>query len=248
MSQGVFISYRRDDAPGYTRALYEALEKQFGAAQVYMDVDAIKPGVDFVEALEAALASCHILIAVIGENWLIASNDRGRRIDDPNDFVRMEIATALKRGIPVVPLLVEGATMPSAEDVPSDLKPLARRNALAISHARFSGDLARVVAAIDETVSAAVGPIQSAREYEAVTKDAEKPRDVRVTVAWIGACAIVLAALIAGVFAWVGREAPSGSASTPNVSAEGGGVAAGGNIEGSTITTTTTKKAPPAKD
>jgi hypothetical protein len=247
MSQGVFISYRRDDAPGYTRALYEALEKHFGAAQVYMDVDAIKPGVDFVEALEAALASCHILIAVIGEKWLNASNDRERRIDDPHDFVRMEIATALKRDIPVVPLLVEGATMPLAEDLPSDLKPLARRNALAISHARFSGDLARVVAAIDETVSA-VGPIEGARENEAVTKEAEKPRDVRVTVAWIGACAIVLAALIAGVFAWVDREAPSGSTLTPNVSAEGGGVAAGGNIEGSTITTTTTKEAPPAKD
>jgi hypothetical protein len=104
------------------------------------------------------------------------------------------------------------------------------------------------VAAIDETLSAAVGPIEGARESEAVTKDAEKPRDVRVTVALIGACAVVLAALIAGVFAWVGREAPSGLASTPNVSAEGGGVAAGGDIEGSTITTTTTKEAPPAKD
>jgi hypothetical protein len=104
------------------------------------------------------------------------------------------------------------------------------------------------VAAIHETVSAAVGPIEVAREGEPVSKDLEGHRDVRVTVAWIGAAGVVLAALTAGVFAWVDREAPSGSASTPNVSAEGGGVAAGGNIEGSTITTTTTKEAPPAKD
>jgi hypothetical protein len=114
-----------------------------------MGLDAIDLGEDFVEAIETTVGRCDVLIAVIGNNWLNTKDERGsRRLDNPEDFVRMEIATALKRKIRVIPVLVDGAVMPSSTDLPDDLKLIVRRNALRITGTSFDGDCQRLAATI----------------------------------------------------------------------------------------------------
>ncbi len=125
---GIFISYRRDDTGGYAGRLYDRLYEHFDSTRLFRDIDNIEPGLDFVEAIEQAVGSCDVLIALIGKRWLFISGDtRKRRIDDPEDFVRLEIATALKRKICVIPVLIEGASMPSQAELPDVLRRLARR-------------------------------------------------------------------------------------------------------------------------
>jgi len=136
-----------------------------------MDVDTIQPGLDFVDAIEVAVRETNVLIVVIGSAWLNALNDSGiRRLDNPEDFVRLEIATALNQNIRVIPVLVEGATMPRSTDLPDDLKPLARRNAIEISHTRFHSDTQRLIQALELTLE----QIEENRLLEAERNRAEK--------------------------------------------------------------------------
>ncbi|MFT3957341.1 MAG: toll/interleukin-1 receptor domain-containing protein [Piscinibacter sp.] len=137
----IFISYRREDSEGHAGRLYEDLAERFGKEAVFFDVSAIEPGQDFRRAIDANVARCGVLLAVIGSRWLDAGGAASRRIDDPSDFVRLEIASALKRSIPVVPVLVQGAKMPAAGQLPSDLADLAWRNAVELSHARWASDV-----------------------------------------------------------------------------------------------------------
>ena len=142
----IFISYRRDDSGGHAGRLYDRLVQHFGPENVFIDVDTIGPGVDFVEAVNHAVTACDRLIAVIGREWLAAPGARGnRRLDDPEDMVRLEIATAFERGIRVIPLLVQGAQPPQATELPDGLKDLASRNALEVTDARFHSDLDRLI-------------------------------------------------------------------------------------------------------
>lgn len=130
---GIFISYRRDDSLPTAGRLYDRLAKAFTEERVFMDVEGIPAGVDFVDYLDSKLAACDVVLAIIGPHWLDAKNGAGnRRLDDPNDFVRREIATALVRKIPVIPVLIDGSPMPNAEDLPEPLKALARRHALEV--------------------------------------------------------------------------------------------------------------------
>ena len=109
----IFISYRRDDSAAHAGRLCDRLEYHFGPGQVFMDVDAIKPGMNFIETVQQAIGECDGLVAVIGSDWLQVSDGTGaRRLDDPTDLVRLEIVTALQRGIPVIPVLVQSAQMP----------------------------------------------------------------------------------------------------------------------------------------
>jgi hypothetical protein len=128
----IFLSYRRQDAAGHARLLFQALKARF-PGQVFMDLggeDGIGPGEDFEVRIEAALARTNVLLAVIGPRWLDARNDLGRRrLDDPRDHLRLEIATALRRGLDIFPVLVGGARMPTAEELPEDLRALAKRQA-----------------------------------------------------------------------------------------------------------------------
>jgi len=141
----IFISYRRDDSAGHTGRIFDRLSDHFGPDSIFMDVDTIRPGRDFVEAVRQAVGSCDRLVAVIGREWLSISDATGsRRLDDPDDLVRLEVATALERGIRVVPVLVQGARMPGAADLPDALKPLATRNAQEVSDRRFHSDVQRL--------------------------------------------------------------------------------------------------------
>ena len=128
---GIFVSYRRQETSHLAGRLYDRLADRFGEGQVFIDVDTIEPGVDFAEEIFRAVAACKVLLAIIGPTWLIAADERGRRrLDDPDDLVRLEIEAALARGVRVIPILVEGAVMPAREDLPESLAGLARRNAL----------------------------------------------------------------------------------------------------------------------
>jgi hypothetical protein len=156
MSGQIFISYRRDDTSASAGRLYDRLSSHFPSNRIFIDVDNIAPGVDFFEAIEKSVGSCDLLISVIGKNWLTSSDDEGkRRLDNPEDFVRLEIGTALRRNIRVIPVLVEGALMPRSTELPDDLKLLARRNAFEISHNRFRTDSERLVGAIRQALEEA---------------------------------------------------------------------------------------------
>lgn len=145
----VFINYRRQDSEGYVGRMYDHLLKTFEANDIFMDVQNIEPGADFVEVLENAVANCAVFLCVIGNHWLSAKNkDDERRIDAWNDFVRIEIESAIKQSKVVVPILVGGAKIPAPDNLPESIKPLARRNAVSISHQNFADDMERISAVI----------------------------------------------------------------------------------------------------
>lgn len=151
---GIFISYRRDDSAGYAGRLYDRLIPHFGAHRVFMDVEGIELGTDFVAAIEDAVGSCRVLIVIIGDEWLKTTDAAGRRrLEDPHDFIRLETVTALQRGIRVVPVLVGGAFMPRADELPDDLKPLARRQAIEISHKQWEATTAELIRALETILS-----------------------------------------------------------------------------------------------
>lgn len=151
----IFINYRRQDSEGYVGRLHDHLAKHFERDDLFMDVDDIPPGADFVEVLEKAVAVCDVFIAVIGPHWLTLTDESGaRRLDQWNDFVRIEIASALKQGKLVVPVLVGRARMPAPKDLPEDIEALARRNAIELDHQRFAYDVEKLVTAIKQAVPA----------------------------------------------------------------------------------------------
>ena len=131
---GIFVSYRRDDSSGHAGRLADRLVEHFGRNRIFVDIDTIEPGEDFVTVIENAVGSCEILIAVIGQKWL--SGTGSGQLDNPNNFVRLEIGTALRRNIRVIPVLVQRASMPKPQDLPEDLVQLARRNAIELSDLR----------------------------------------------------------------------------------------------------------------
>jgi hypothetical protein len=141
----IFINYRREDASGYAGRLYEWLSDRFGHDRIFMDISAIAPGVDFIKAIETEVAACEVVLVIIGKKWLDCAIGGQRRLDNPKDFVRLEIAAALSRNTLVIPVLVDDATVPREQDLPDDLKPLARRNALEISDERWEFDVGRLI-------------------------------------------------------------------------------------------------------
>jgi hypothetical protein len=146
---GIFISYRRSDAQGEAGRLFDDLANHFGEHSVFMDVAAIEAGRDFRKAIEEGVTKCGVLLVLIGTAWLDAKDEGGaRRLDDPGDFVRIETASALKRDIPVIPVLVRGSKMPSAERLPEELRELAFRNCIELTHARWKSDVQLLISAL----------------------------------------------------------------------------------------------------
>jgi hypothetical protein len=155
---GVFISYRRQDSAGHAGRLFDRLQGRLGRERVFMDVTGIDAGVDFVHTIEQAVGSCEVLLAVIGPEWLTSAGANGRRLDDPGDFVRIEISAALQRNVRVVPVLIGGASLPHAHELPDALAPLVRRQAVELRDARWDSDTADLVAALEKQIGTGSPP------------------------------------------------------------------------------------------
>jgi hypothetical protein len=163
---GVFISYRREDSGGYAGRLFDILTMHYGRENTFMDLDAIRGGDNFVSVIEEKIGQCDVLLAVIGERWLtITGSDGTRRLDDTGDFVRLEIAKALERGVRVIPVLVSKATMPGQESLPEDLRPLSLREAIDIRDEHFRDDADRLIDLLNK-----VDPHLGKRPWKAKSK------------------------------------------------------------------------------
>jgi len=150
---GVFISYRREDSSGYAGRLFDILSVHLGRENTYMDLDTIKGGDNFTTVIEEKISQCDVLLAVIGERWLTSTGENGRRrLDMADDFVRLEIAKALERGVRVIPVLVGGATMPHQGDLPDDLRSLSVHQAMDLRDAHFHADVNQLVDLLDKIV------------------------------------------------------------------------------------------------
>ena len=148
---GIFVSYRREDSAGHAGRLFDRLVEHFGRDRIFMDIDTIEPGEDFVAVIENAVSSCDVLIAVIGRNWL-SPNGSGR-LDRPTDFVRLEIATALSREIRVIPVLVQRASLPKPQELPEDLVKLTRRNAVELTDLRWQTDVDQLIGVMERVLA-----------------------------------------------------------------------------------------------
>lgn len=176
----IFISYRRADSAGYAGRIYDRLSAHFGKESIFMDVDTIPAGLDFVEVLENAVQSCDVLVALIGRQWLSIKDEAGkRRLDNPQDFVRIEVAAALGRSIRVIPVLVDGVPMPNSDQLPHGLKTLARRNAVLVNHHSFHNDANSLIEQLELALKAAEeSKIRKAKELK--EKEAQKKRQVEI--------------------------------------------------------------------
>ena len=156
MAGKIFINYRRDDSIGTAGRLNDRLAQTFGRNNLFMDVDNIPAGVDFVEYLQSQVAACDVFLAIIGPNWLDSKDDDGRRrFDNPDDYVAIEIAAALARKIRVIPVLVDGARTPKADKLPDSVRPLVRRNAVEIRNTQFGRDAEALATKVREALEGA---------------------------------------------------------------------------------------------
>jgi hypothetical protein len=205
----IFLSYRRSDTSGHAGRLADALEARYGPDAVFRDVESIEAGALFDEAIERALADCRVFVPLIGDEWLSgAGSDGRRRLDDPADFVRREVAAALRRGIPVIPVLLEGATMPPGSALPPDLQSLARYQGLELSETRWDYDVQRLVEAIDRGLGLLPASAQPAHAEARRAPAAPIGISRRASVA--GGLAVL--GLAAGTTAWWrsrSRESPA---------------------------------------
>lgn len=154
MSAGkVFLSYRRDDTAGHAGRLFDRLNAHF-PNRIFMDVVGLEPGADFVDEIDRAVGSCEVLIALIGKQWLNIRDASGRRrLERSDDFVRLEVSTALRRNIRVVPALVSDTPFPAPENLPKDLVLLCRRNALRLNEGSFDHDVGRLIRTLERELS-----------------------------------------------------------------------------------------------
>jgi hypothetical protein len=172
---GIFISYRRQETAFPAGWLYDRLRDRFGPDQVFKDVDNIDPGDDFIDKITTAVGSCDVLLVLIGQEWLTITDDAGkRRLDDPEDFVRVEIKAALSRKVRVIPLLIDGAPMPRADQLPQSLARLVRRQAQELSPSRFDADANRLVGVLERTLAEARA--QRGAEEQARRQSEQKAR------------------------------------------------------------------------
>ena len=148
----IFLSYRRDDTGGRAGRFFDVLVARFGARNVFQDVTAVAPGRDFVAQVDAAVTGSDAVLVVVGPRWLGISDEGGRRIDHPDDFVRREVSRALATEIPVVPVLVDGASLPSAEELPEELAPLRLRQAVTLRDVSWHQDVDDLVRRLEGEV------------------------------------------------------------------------------------------------
>lgn len=205
-----------------------ALVQRFGAELVFMDVDSIAPGADFVENIERAIDSCSTLLALIGSDWL-ERGEGSSTLDDPNDFVRLELSIAFQRGIPIIPILVERTPMPATSALPDDVKALTRRQALELENNRWEFDVSRLIRAVEGLMGpsasiAAPAPTPVVSEAQAAEQPAvpvappPKPRRKRLLGATVLVALIAIAAAVVVVIS--GSSSASASKNVARVQGE----------------------------
>lgn len=142
----VFISYRREDSSGHVGRLQERLRSELGRKKIFVDVDSIRPGSDFAQTIEKSVNTADVVLIVIGKEWTFAKNEDGtRRLDNPDDYVRKEVVKALMSRAKVLPVLVNGTKMPSPDDLPEPLKPLATMSAIELRDTRWDADVKHLI-------------------------------------------------------------------------------------------------------
>jgi hypothetical protein len=213
----IFISYRREDSGASAGRLHDRLREHFGRDNVFMDIDTIEPGLDFTEVIERTVASCDVLIALIGRQWLTSTDAAGqRRLDDPEDFVRREIATALRRDIRVIPVLIQDTAMPRAANLPDDLQPLTRRNALDLSDTHFHRDVDELIVVLDRVLGVTPSPAAPAGTEPPHVLPPGRPSYLRSWSFW-GLAGLIFAgmALIVAVYVVPLGRVPTSSSPPP---------------------------------
>ena len=210
----VFLSYRR--GPGASEAagrLHDRLQSRYGETAVFMDVDTVRPGIDFVDAIQKAVDSSSALIAIVDPNWAVDAEGRNR-IAEASDYGRLEVGTALRRGVRVIPVLVLGAEMPAADALPPDLQPLTRRQAVVLSHERFATDVLPLERELDEVLATQTPPAEESQtpgQVEAHPSTATVPQPAALSTTrrsrnWgVGAIAAVLTLIAIAVAVFVTR-------------------------------------------
>ncbi|HEY1985901.1 MAG TPA: toll/interleukin-1 receptor domain-containing protein [Terracidiphilus sp.] len=227
----ILVNYRRDDSAPYAGRLADRLKKHFGSDHVFVDIDNIRPGEDFVQRIDQSIAACDVLVAVIGKSWLTAADSQGhRRLDREDDFVRMEIAKALECHRRVIPALVGDATMPAATQLPQDLVALSRKQAVEISDSRFHQDVDNLIEALADSPGLSPQPKLIRQPLR------ERGRQVVRTLLrkrWIVGAAIAIAALfLIGYWFSRSRNTPSAqSTAAESTSTTPGSLASAGNGE-----------------
>jgi Yip1-like protein/TIR domain-containing protein len=209
----IFISYRRDDGGGYVGRLYDNLSARYGSTRLFMDIDSIAPGQDFVRVLDEAVKKCTVLLVVIGKRWE-GIDAKGRpRIQNPTDFVRLEIATALRRvpTMKVIPVLIQGATVPSPESLPEDIRDMTRRQAFELNDRRWKEGVAELTAALERPepampparIDTSTQPLpgELARVFNTFTAPTKTFNDLRRNPAWWGPFVLLALLSTAWVFA-----------------------------------------------
>ena len=189
----IFVSYRREDSSDVTGRIFDYLKTAFGEKHLFKDVDSIQLGTDFRDAIKQGVNRCHVLLAIIGDEWLQATGKAGaRRLDDPDDFVRLEITSALDRDIPVIPVLVEGATIPGQVDLPTPLQRLAFRNAIQVRpDPDFHHDMERLCDALSQFVE---------------RQDKTKPELHRRPLILLAAAGVLALVILLAVFLWPAKN------------------------------------------
>jgi hypothetical protein len=259
MTARVFISYRRNDSKYQARMIYGAFQKVVPRDCLFMDINSIPPGVDFVETLQSWVNQCEIMLALIGPGWVEAVDPKTnrRRLDDPTDFVRVEIRQALSRSIPVVPVLLDDASMPDTEHLPDDMKQLVRRQAEFVAYRTFDADVERLIKELrlGDSVKPAMSQASStgsSRRWPEEDRRGVAKNEIgrtlttgsvmnrlwdficeernRVVLGWLGGGLVVAATGLWAAFVYFFPH------HTSDVQAKCGSVAVGGNVTGATIT------------
>ena len=226
-SGGIFISYRRQEASYAAGWLYDRLSERFGREQIFKDVDSIELGSNFVDEITQAVTACEVILVLIGPKWAsMRGSGKTRRLDDPNDFVRLEVSAALSRGVRLIPVLVEGASMPAADDLPADLAKLVQYQALQLDPARFRADTDQLLAVLERSLQPSVTappsddhlvpPVelqaapQPATVSAATRRMPSRPRPQVSSVLFGSAAVALLITVLVGIFG--GRDSVSATA------------------------------------
>ena len=215
----IFVSYRRSDSADVVGRLLDRLGDSVGGSEIFRDIDDIELGADFAEAIDAAITSASVLLVAIGPTWLGEAASGGRRIDDPRDFVRLEVAAALARDIPIIPLLVRGADMPRAADLPTDIEGLALRNGIQIRpDPDFDIDVERLSQRLEPILPTPGEPLHHENLPRPGPDPLPRPPPQRQSGAALGGCFIIalLAVAVIGFVVW--KLADSGGTSRSSTS------------------------------